>query len=253
MKTDWDYTQLADAYLKRPSYSKESIESMLEVANVSRWDKVCDIGAGTAHLTLILAEHGLEITAIEPNDAMRRNGIERTKSFSNIRWVEAIAENTKQSSSHFNLVTFGSSFNVIDRKLALEEAYRVLKPSSWFVCMWNHRDLNDPIQAGIENIIKSLVADYSYGTRRDDQTEIIRSSGLFSDVKKIESMIYYEQKVSDCIEAWRSHNTLCRQAGNRFNEIMKEIENYLNNVCNGFVRIPYITRIWMARSIKDRN
>ena len=30
MKTEWDYTNLADAYLKRPDYAPEAIKKMLE-------------------------------------------------------------------------------------------------------------------------------------------------------------------------------------------------------------------------------
>lgn len=34
MKTEWDYTELAEAYLKRPDYAVEAIDRMLEIANV---------------------------------------------------------------------------------------------------------------------------------------------------------------------------------------------------------------------------
>ena len=36
MKTDWDYTNLAEAYLKRPNYSDEAIDKMLELAEAHR-------------------------------------------------------------------------------------------------------------------------------------------------------------------------------------------------------------------------
>ena len=32
MKTDWDYTELAEAYLKRPNYADEAINKMLDIA-----------------------------------------------------------------------------------------------------------------------------------------------------------------------------------------------------------------------------
>ena len=34
MKTEWDYTELADAYLKRPDYAEEAINKMMEIAHV---------------------------------------------------------------------------------------------------------------------------------------------------------------------------------------------------------------------------
>ena len=85
MKTEWDYTELAQAYLKRPDYAQEAIDKMLATAGVKPGDRVCDVGAGAAHLTLKLAEYGLKVCAVEPNDAMRANGIRRT-----VQYAESI-------------------------------------------------------------------------------------------------------------------------------------------------------------------
>lgn len=170
MKTEWDYTELAEAYLKRSDYAQEAIDKMLETAGVKKGDNACDVGAGAAHLTLKLAEFGLNVCAVEPNDAMRTNGIQRTSHYENVSWFEGIGEHTGMEEGKFDLVTFGSSFNVCNRQEALAEAKRILKDSGWFACMWNHRDLNDPLQKEIEDILKREIADYDYGTRREDQT-----------------------------------------------------------------------------------
>jgi ubiquinone/menaquinone biosynthesis C-methylase UbiE len=154
MKTEWDYTTLADAYLKRPDYADAAIDAMLSIAGAEQGDKFCDVGAGVAHLTLMLAARGLDVTAVEPNDAMRGNGIKRTAELPNVKWHEGTGEATGQSTQAFDMVTFGSSFNVCDRQQALKETARILKPRGWFACMWNHRNLEDPIQARIEAIIK---------------------------------------------------------------------------------------------------
>ena len=34
MKTNWDYTKLADAYLKRPDYAPSAINEMFNVAEL---------------------------------------------------------------------------------------------------------------------------------------------------------------------------------------------------------------------------
>lgn len=250
MKTEWDYSNYAEAYLKRPDYSESAIDKMLEYANISSKAKICDIGAGVAHLTLMLASRGYDITAVEPNDEMRKNGIMRTEKFSNIRWFEGIGEDTKQESNSFEMVTFGSSFNVCDRQMALEEASRILISKGSFACMWNHRNLEDPIQKNIEAIIAKNINNYDYGTRREDPTEVINRSELFKDIQKIEGTVIHTQSIEECVEAWRSHATLGRQSLDKFNAIIKEIEEYLNSLNLSEIQIPYTTRIWVARSIK---
>ena len=58
---------------------------------------------------------------------MRNLGLERTANFNNISWVEATGEDTNQLDSSFDIVTFGSSFNVCNRNIALAESKRILK------------------------------------------------------------------------------------------------------------------------------
>ena len=246
MKTEWDYTTLADAYLKRPDYADAAIDSMLSIAGAEKGDKFCDIGAGVAHLTLMLAVRNLDVVAVEPNDAMRANGIKRTADLTNVRWYEGTGEKTGQSTQVFDMVTFGSSFYVCDRQLALKETARILKPHGWFACMWNHRQLDDPIQSEIEAIIKARVPDYGYGTRREDQTAVIDTSGLFGPVVHLDSRVMHEQTITECVEAWRSHATLERQAGGTFLEVVQDIEDYLKGLGKESIQIPYSTNIWVA-------
>ncbi|MGE8152740.1 class I SAM-dependent methyltransferase [Pseudomonas vancouverensis] len=247
MKTEWDYTTLADAYLKRPDYADAAIDAMLSIAGAEKADRFCDVGAGVAHLTLMLAARGLDVVAVEPNDAMRGNGIKRTAELSNVSWYEGTGEATGQAAGAFDMVTFGSSFNVCDRQQALTETARILKPRGWFACMWNHRNLEDPIQARIEAIIKERVQGYGYGTRREDQTAVIDASGLFGPVVHLDSRVMHEQTIAECLEAWRSHATLERQAGARFHEVISAIDDYLQSLGTASIQIPYSTNIWVAQ------
>lgn len=246
MKTEWDYSQLAAAYVKRPDYSASAIADMLTLTGVVAGDPVCDIGAGVAHLTLQLAARHLRVTAVEPNDAMRALGLSRTAGLPNVTWCEGTGEATGQASGAFVLTTFGSSFNVTDRPRALKESARLLRPGGWFACLWNHRDISDPLQAQIEAVIAAEVPGYAYGTRREDQTDVINASGFFGPVHRIEGGVIHAQSVEDCLVAWRSHATLQRQAGARFDAVIDCISGVLK--ANGIptIHVPYTTRMWLA-------
>lgn len=250
MKTEWDYTNLAQAYLLRPDYAPSAISQMLAQAGVRPGDAACDVGAGAAHLTLELAKFGLRVSAVEPNDAMRANGIKRTKQYPQVQWFEGVGEHTGMQDNQFELVTFGSSFNVCDRQMALTETERILKPGGYFACMWNHRDLDDPLQKEIEGIIQANIAGYTYGTRREDQTEVIAQSGLFGHVIFLQGTVRHQLNADDFIEGWKSHGTVYRQSPEVFEKIIAEIRDLVHGLHQQTILVPYTTRIWMAQTKK---
>jgi len=250
MKTQWDYTDLAQAYLKRPDYADAAIDGMLERGRLTRGAAACDVGAGVAHLTLKLLERGLRVVPVEPNDEMRRLGAERTRAaYPETTWVEGTGEQTGQRAGAFDIVTFGSSFNVTDRPRALAEAVRILRPRGWFACMYNHRELDDPLQSQIEAAIKRHLPEYGYGTRREDQAPVIEQSGRFGKVQTLEARILHRQSVTDCVEAWRSHATLQRQAGAQFPRVVESIAAVLDAHGAAEIEIPYMTRVWLAQAL----
>jgi hypothetical protein len=98
--------------------------------------------------------------------------------------------------------------------------------------MLNHRDLDDPIQQRIDSIIKLSIPAYPCGSRREDPTDVIDASGYFSAVQSAEGRFVWPMAESDVVVAWKSHATLKHQVGNDllFNQIIKEIARYLNDL-----------------------
>lgn len=246
MKTDWDYTALAQAYLKRPGYSEAAIDTLCGLA-VPNPAEVCDIGAGTGQLTRMLACRGHRVVAIEPNAAMRALGRSHTADLPTVHWIDALAEATGQGDGRFDLVTFGSSFNVCDRPRALAEAARVLRPGGWLALIWNHRRLDDPLQAQIEAYIRSVAPNYRHGVRREDQSPVIAASGCYAEPVKAAIDFFCRQSVEDNIEAWGSHATLARAAGERFGEALAGIAALLRRSGETHLDLPYTTVLTLAQ------
>lgn len=243
---EWDYTKLAGAYADRPDYAAGAVDRVLELAGVGVDDRACDVGAGSGHLTLPLLERGLLVDAVEPNDEMRALGGRRTSQWPTVSWFAGTAQDNGRETGAYRLVTFGSSFNVADPALTLPETARVLAPGGWFACLWNHRDLTDPLQAEIEDLIRARVPGYSYGARRADQAPVIAASGLFGEVREIVGAVRHSVRTDDWCQAWRSHATLARQAGDRFGLIVDEITGLVRSSVGETMIVPYTTRGWAA-------
>ena len=252
MQTNWDYSGLARSYVSRPQYSGDLVSAIFKIASAGPGSIVCDVGAGVGHLTRHHVTNGHKTVAVEPNDDMRSVGQELLGESETLTWVEGTGEATNQKNSQFELVTFGSSFNVCDRALALEETSRILRPEGWFACLWNHRDLDDPLQLSIEKEIADLVPGYSYGTRRENQSQVIRASQLFSEPLALSGRINHKVSYDEVLTAWKSHATLKRQAGSEFGKVIRSIEDILvahrTQSSETDVSVPYKTVAWVAKS-----
>lgn len=246
MSTSWDYTELAPFYDKRADYSERAIKAMVRICELTAGSVVGDIGAGTGKLTRPLLQNGMVVHAVEPNEAMRAFGIKNTAA-SKATWHAASAENTGLDNNSIAGYFMGSSFNVVNQPACLAEAARTLTPEGWFSCMWNHRELDDPVQSQIEIIIRKHVASYAYGSRREDPTTVINTSGLFQQPIALSSRFLVPMSREDIVEAWRSHATLQRQAGDAFDTIIKEISAYLDSLNSATINVPYITRLWLSQ------
>jgi ubiquinone/menaquinone biosynthesis C-methylase UbiE len=244
MTVTWDYTELAAHYDLRADYCSNAIDRLLSSVGVKSSTLIADIGAGTGKLAIPLARRGCIVAAVEPNLEMRKYGVRNTQGL-NVVWSQGTAEHSGLASGQFRLTTFGSSFNVVDRAKALAEVDRLLTSDGWIACLWNHRDLQDPLQAEIEGIIRRQIPQYDYGTRREDPTAVMTASGLFNSVMKIEEAFTVSASGADYIEAWRSHATLHRQAGENFSAVIAEIDAAIGEFTN--LSIPYVTRIWYAQ------
>jgi ubiquinone/menaquinone biosynthesis C-methylase UbiE len=246
-KVTWDYTRHAAHYDKRADYAYDTIARLLKEIGCTPATPVAEVGAGTGKLTKELLKHGLTVSSVEPNDAMRAIGIENTKGRP-VTWSVGTGEETGLTTNSAYAIFFGSSFNVVDQRRTLAEVSRVLVSKGWFACMWNHRDLEDPVQQHIESIIKASIADYSYGSRREDPTAVIAASGLFSATRWLEGRFVWKMSADDITVAWKSHATLRRQAGSdaSFEKIIGNISSYLDGLPK-LIDVPYTTRIYFAQ------
>ena len=243
----WDYTTLADTYHLRAPYAHAALNELFALIDLPQGSRAADIGAGTGNLTSALAESGLRVDAVEPNAAMRAHGVRRVPAAS---WRDARGEATGLADAAFDLVTLGSSFNVMRCADALAESARLLRGGGWLAMLWNHRDLDDPHQRELQRTIESHVPDYQHGSRRDDPSAAVRSHGRFDRVHYIEGRFRHVTSAADFVEGFRSHATLVRQAGYRLPAVLAALNSAIGTEAS--FSVPFVTRIYAAQRLHLR-
>ena len=251
-----DFTTLAKIYINRPGYSLLVLKNLGSYVDIKANNFVItDVGAGTGKLTENLLELDYPCRfAVEPNDAMRSEGI-RLTSHRGVKWLEGSAEYTGLEDESVNWILMASSFHWTQPELALKEFKRILKPGGFFTALWNPRDLErSSLQMKIEEIIHEIVPDIkrvSSGSEKYTKNieNTLVSTGDFKDVLFVEASHEVVMSKERYMGAWKSVNDIRVQAGTEgFQKILEAIDYEIKDLSK--VVVPYKTRSWTAQVIK---
>ena len=248
-----DFTGLAENYSKfRPGYSLDVLNKILKsVGKPAVEIDFADVGAGTGIWTRMIAGEGVSTAvAIEPNDDMRKNGINDSKR-SKIIWKKGGGENTTLDSSSLDLVTMASSFHWVDFDKATKEFHRILRNDGVFVALWNPRKIEEnPLLVEIEEKLYEMaphIQRKSSGRSSFTSTleQKLNESDFFRDVEYVESIDIVKQSIDHYLGIWWSVNDIRVQVGEViFSDWMSWVESKIKGL--EYVETTYLTRAWIA-------
>ena len=249
-----DFTGLADDYAHyRPGYAFSVVTTVYALLERTPSEiDVADVGAGTGIWTRMLAERQpRSITAVEPNDDMRRQGVLASRGTS-IEWRAGRGEATGLADASLDLVTMASSFHWVDFESGCQEFQRILRPGGRFVAVWNPRLIEtNPLLVEIEAEISRLKPDIrrvSSGRSglTEQLTDRLWATPGFDDVVYVEARHTTQQSPTHYLGAWRSVNDLQVQLGPElFQVFLRYVERKVSDV--SMVETTYLTRAWSAR------
>jgi SAM-dependent methyltransferase len=249
-----DFTRLASAYARfRPGYAPSVVTAMLSLIGRPPAEiDAADVGAGTGILTRMLAERGLRsITAVEPNDEMRRHGVLASKGM-NIAWRGGTGEATGLASESVDLVSMASSFHWVHFDRGCNEFQRILRQGGRFVALWNPRLIEtNPLLIEVEAEITRLKPEiHRISSGRsgltERLTEMLWSKEGFDDIVYLEGRHVSLQTPQQYLGVWRSVNDLQVQLGpHLFGQFLRYVERRIEGL--HAVETTYLTRAWSAR------
>lgn len=255
-----DFTELAKFYVDRPGYS-ETVLNCIQAHIVQQQEKekliVADVGAGTGKLTenLMHLKRPMQGFAVEPNDAMREEGMKMFAASDRIQWMKGSAEHTGLEDSSIDWVLMGSSFHWAVPEEAMKEFHRILKPGGFFTAIWNPRNIES---SKLHMEIEQIVYDEIQTTKRvssgnkltsEEMAEKLMGSGYFEDMLFIEGNHEERMTIERYMNIWKSVNDIQVQAGEEgFKRILAAIEKKLEGMNE--IAVPYRSRSWTVRSKK---
>jgi SAM-dependent methyltransferase len=141
------FASAADVYERaRPSYPQDAIDWLAAQTGLGPGRTVVDLGAGTGKLTRLLLPTGARVVAVEPIPEMRAH-------IDGAEVLDGTAEAIPLPDASADVVTVAQAFHWFDHERALPEIHRVLRSNGSLVIVWNMRDLDDPVQRGVEDLL----------------------------------------------------------------------------------------------------
>lgn len=249
-----DFTGLASDYSQhRPDYCPSVLKALLGLLGkpVEAINFV-DVGAGTGIWTRMVHDVGVKsVTAVEPNDDMRANGIADSQ-HTGIRWLAGNAEQTGLPDASADWLSMASSFHWANFDTATQEFHRVLRPGGRFTALWNPRLIEvNPLLVEIEAHLDTLrpnIKRVSSGRSgiTETLTEQLWASPCFEDVVYLEGRHVIEMTPERYLGAWRSVNDQRVQLGpEKFDAFLAFVEQRIAGL--QVIEATYLTRAWSAR------
>ena len=156
--------------------------------------KLIDVASGTGDIAKLFSKKNgntSEITCVEPNINMLKEGEVNLKKFKNIKWIKAQAENLpiKDDTFDFYSISYGIR-NVTDINKTLSEAFRVLKPGGRFMCLEFSKIDNEMLNFIYKQYSKTipLIGKYIVGTSQPYKYLINSIDQFYNQKQLIELM-----------------------------------------------------------------
>jgi len=115
----------------RASYPQEAVAWVLERVRAGADMRVLDLGAGTGRLSAVLLGLGLDVVAVEPDDAMRALVPAGAQA------LAGTAEQVPLADGSVDAVLVGQAWHWFDHEQALAQVRRVLRPGGVLGLLWN--------------------------------------------------------------------------------------------------------------------
>jgi SAM-dependent methyltransferase len=214
--------------------------------------RVLDLGAGTGKLTALLGELGAEVTAVEPDPAMRE---ELARQLSSARALAGSAEQIPLPDASVDAVLCGQSMHWFDLSRALPEISRVLVPGGTLGALWNSDDDRVPWVAGLQDAAGSA-ASPSLSRRRSEAVSFGPEQfgvALFTPTERAEFANSQPLTAETLVELIGTHSQFIVMAPEERARMLARIRDYLASrpeTAAGEFELPMVTSAIRAVALR---
>ncbi len=130
-----EVAELYDRY--RPSYPPALLDDLIALAGLDGTQPVLEVGAGTGKATVLFAQRGIPVVAIEPNANMAAIAQRNLSRFADVTIEEADFEAWLPRGRRFPLLASGQAWHWVTPAVGYAKAHDVLADGGVLAAFWN--------------------------------------------------------------------------------------------------------------------
>jgi len=240
------FSAAADVYERaRPSYPAEAVEWLARRVDLRDGRTVVDVGAGTGKLTRLLVPTGARVIAVEPLPAMLEKLVEAVPG---AVATLGTAEELPLPDASADVITVAQAMHWFDQDRALPEFHRVLRAGGAVALVWNTRDLEDPLQAGIGRLLEPVRS--RIPAQRDNAwREPFERSPLFGPLEVFRFPFAQQFTADDLCDRVSSTSFVAAMPHEEREELLESVRELVEGVPEPFP-FRYVTEIFVT-SVAD--
>jgi SAM-dependent methyltransferase len=251
------FGSVAAAYAEhRPGYPVAAVRwCVAPVGRDIRSLRVLDLGAGTGKLTALLVELGAEVTAVEPDPAMRE---ELARGLPSVRALAGSAEQIPLPDASVDAVLCGQSLHWFNLSAALPEIARVLVAGGTLGALWNSDDDRVPWVAGLQDAAGGA-ASPSLSRRRSEAASFGPQQfgvALFTPTERAEFANAQALTAATLVELIGTHSQLIVMEPEERARTLASVRDYLASrpeTAAGPFELPMVTSVIRAVALRGDN
>ncbi len=249
-KAKLGFETAGDSYVRgRPEYPLEAVHFLLETLQIKPTSKIVDLAAGTGKFTKFLLESRADLVAVEPVAGMIKKFSEL---YPEVSVLYGTAENMPFESESVDAVFVAQAFHWFDGEKALEEIYRILKPSGSLALIWNARDESVPWLAELSLImLRHQGSTPQYKTKNWQKD--FQETKLFSPLQNRQFSYLQKGDVETVVDRVASVSFISALSVEERDKVLAEVRDLVNHHTDlqnsSEIVMPYRTDVFWCRKV----
>lgn len=257
------FGEIAELYDQaRPTYPPALIDDVLSFAGVRPGDGVVEVGAGTGKATVLFAERGVRILALEPSREMAQIA-RRNTAGSPIVEVREVEFERWEPEERVKLVYSAQAWHWIQPAVRLVLAAETLEPGGalaafWNGVIWESSPLRDELDAAYQQHAPELARRTSSMRPRSEAPRDwvewereLRAADGFVEPERREYEWLHRYSTEEYVALLQTHSDHVVLEPSRRRELLQAVRRAIDSA-GGRLELEYVTRLALARRERRR-